>query len=1697
VFVTVGGVALGDRNFLLAQTTSSPFFSVVSTVIFAGEWAEYSVTAGCTYEWSLCGADGGSVSYDSQLTLYNSSNSILCYNDDLCGLSSKIRWTATYTGIARVQVTEYFLGFCFTNSTSTTLVWRQESCGGGAGCNSGTFWVSYTPTCSGLQETYTTCNFAGEYNDLFLTGGVTYTFGSSITSDFITVTNSVGGILTSGTQPVTYTPPSTGTYRIYYHTGSGCGTQSSCRSAWVQCGGGGFNPCSPLAGTLFCGSSTSTSMSGSGAPWNLTTCDGFTTTIGQERVFSFTPSTTGTYNINVSSISGGWVDFYYKPQSAGCNNSGWTCAGLTSFAPYTGTAMFLTAGVPYYILLDTEQTAATNITFQIPCVSGCDFVVPYSGSSSITTCSGVICDHAGDGNYSDFANGFTIINPSSFGSAVRLTFNSFALECCCDFVNVFDGSGVGGTLLFSGNCTTFPPVITSNTGPLTIQFTSDLSIQNTGFSATISCVPLPGPSITGINPTSGCTGSTVTISGINLGGATNVTFNGVAASFAVVNSSTITATVPTTATTGVITVFTPTGNATSSTFTVLTGGITCPANISVNTDPGVCSAIVNYSAPVGNCGVVPTLTAGLPSGASFPVGTTTVTYSGGGGYPNGAGGFFTYNLGDSNQTIALNACESVYGVGNCNVGSCGNFTYYKSAAHVSCDCSKPIGSYEFIYSNTGYTQVGQDYGGAATNVAGNQLFTRVKTSSTCDGNSWNLAQEFLGQGSSFVTCSFTVTVTDNAPPTIICPSNISVSNTLNSCNAVVPYTPPVGSDNCPGSSTSQIGGLGSNATYPVGTTTNTFRVTASNGQTATCSFTVTVNDTQPPNAICQNISVPIISGGTASVTAAQINNNSTDNCGVAGIAIIAGTTSYTCANIGQSFAVTLRVTDINGNTATCVSNVTVTDPNSFCCSLPQAICQVAPVLQLNSGGTATLTVANINNGSTANCGLQSITVSPTNFNCSHVGIPQTVTLTITDINNASSSCQTSLSVQDAIAPLVSCQNFSVSLSGSTASITTANVYSSGSDNCGTVNQVSVSPNSFTCANIGNNTVTLTVNDGHGNTATCSATVTVNDFTPPNIFCKNISVNLSGTSVTLTPASVFDFGNDNCGSVNLVSVTPSILTCAQLGFSLVQLSANDGNGNVATCNAFVNLIDVTPPTFSFCPADVTVDANEFCIAIANWTEPVVSDNCSATIQQIEGSPNGEFFGFGVSNVSYVATDPSGATANCSFLVTVQDVTPPSVTCYPTILVLITEGNANIVPANLFFFGSDNCGSVNLESLSQYSYACEDVGNVSVTLTVNDGFGNTNTCSSLVTVLDNNVPVAICKNITVALDSNGTATIAEDAVDDGSYDICGSILFDTDITTFTCANVGANTVVLTVDDGAGNSATCSAFVTVEDNTPPVALCQDVTVQLNSAGSGSINASEVDNGSSDACGVSDLGLSQSTFNCSHIGSNPNSVVLTVTDANFNFSTCSATVIVEDRIAPVAVCQNITVQLDGSGNATIAEDAVNNGSGDACGGLTFDTDITSFTCLNVGANAVVLTVTDAHGNSSTCGATVTVEDNIAPVAVCQNLTVQLDGSGNATIGEDAVNDGSGDACGGLTFDTDITSFTCLSVGTNAVVLTVTDAHGNSSTCGATVTVEDDIAPVAACQNITVQLDGSGNATIAEDAVNNGSSDACGRVDL
>jgi cytoskeletal protein CcmA (bactofilin family) len=90
------------------------------------------------------------------------------------------------------------------------------------------------------------------------------------------------------------------------------------------------------------------------------------------------------------------------------------------------------------------------------------------------------------------------------------------------------------------------------------------------------------------------------------------------------------------------------------------------------------------------------------------------------------------------------------------------------------------------------------------------------------------------------SCSFIVTVNDVQPPAITCLSDIVVDFDPGVNGATVTYAAPVGTDNCPGAVTTQITGLPSGATFPAGTTTNTFRVTDAGGLTAQCSFKVTV-----------------------------------------------------------------------------------------------------------------------------------------------------------------------------------------------------------------------------------------------------------------------------------------------------------------------------------------------------------------------------------------------------------------------------------------------------------------------------------------------------------------------------------------------------------------------------------------------------------------------------------------------------------------------------------------------------------------------------------------------------------------------------------------------------------------------------------------------------------------------------------------
>jgi len=442
------------------------------------------------------------------------------------------------------------------------------------------------------------------------------------------------------------------------------------------------------------------------------------------------------------------------------------------------------------------------------------------------------------------------------------------------------------------------------------------------------------------------------------------------------------------------------------------------------------------------------------------------------------------------------------------------------------------------------------------------------------------------------------------------------------------------------------------------------------------------------------------------------------------------------------------------------------------------------------------------------------------------------------------------------------------------------------------------------------------------------------------------------------------------------------------------------------------------------------------------------------------------------------------------------TMPIAICKPPFTIQLDgNGQASITVSDIDNGSNDPCGVASIE-IDKTDFTCADIGENFVTLTITNVNGNTATCTTIVTVEENIPPVAFCMPpFTLELDTNGQATITAAMIDNGSTDNCLDVFLSIDKTEFTCADIGDNTITLTVTDASGNSATCTTIVTVEDNLPPVAFCvAPFTIFLDTNGEATLTAADVDGGSTVTCGLVAISLDTTNFTCADIGEN--TVTLTVTDVNGNTSTCTTIVTVEDNIAPEALCAApFTIQLDANGQAILTAAMINNGSTDACGMDAISISPSEFDCSNVGDNTVTLTVTDVNGNTSTCTTIVTVEDNIAPEALCAApFTIQLDANGQAILTAASINNGSSDACGMDTISISPSEFDCSNVGENTVTLTVTDVNGNVSTCTTIVTIESSSIPVITCTDFILELGMDGTALLTPEDIGS-YLNACGTV--
>ena len=174
---------------------------------------------------------------------------------------------------------------------------------------------------------------------------------------------------------------------------------------------------------------------------------------------------------------------------------------------------------------------------------------------------------------------------------------------------------------------------------------------------------------------------------------------------------------------------------------------------------------------------------------------------------------------------------------------------------------------------------------------------------------------------------------------------------------------------------------------------------------------------------------------------------------------------------------------------------------------------------------------------------------------------------------------------------------------------------------------------------------------------------------PTAICQNITVGLNNLGeVTVTPSEVDNGSSDECGIDNL-TLSQTAFDCTHLGDNIVTFTATDIHGNTATCLATIKIVDLIAPVLS-CPNNIVIAANlADCSAIANWTEPIPVDNCSAIISKQSHQP-GTVFPLGTTVVKYQAEDASTNTVSCSFTITVENNIAP-----PTIMVTDTTGLNN--------------------------------------------------------------------------------------------------------------------------------------------------------------------------------------------------------------------------------------------------------------------------------------------------------------------------------------------------------------------------------------------------------------------------------------
>ena len=910
-----------------------------------------------------------------------------------------------------------------------------------------------------------------------------------------------------------------------------------------------------------------------------------------------------------------------------------------------------------------------------------------------------------------------------------------------------------------------------------------------------------------------------------------------------------------------------------------------------------------------------------------------------------------------------------------------------------------------------------------------------------------------------------VMVTDNVPPTLVCPANIPVQTQPGNLTADITGTAPTTlTDLCSAVTTLAYAATGTtpgtgtgnaDRTYNAGTTTVTYTATDGSGNSATCSFTINVDA-----GISAKLSLEAVAA----------------DCQTAGQQVTMNFTVADFANVlGLQFV-------INWDTAQL--------------KLANGVTNVYPGLDLNPG--------NFQN-------YQDTVAGTLRFLAGSAGgdwpdIPNggtffTLVFNVVDADPAA--------VVQFLGPLdaVNNQFFSVPVDTSNGSVS-AIIDASGpvftacpadttivppigvcqveldflveaTDACSGVSSILTNQND-NLFDTGNTTVIYTATDVVGNSSQCSFQVAIIADNIPAIVCPaNITMSAGAADCSAVATWTDPVVTGVCDFTNIEQETNYLPgdTFVLGSTTVTYILRNLISGAETTCSFSVTVADTTRPVIA-CPANVLVPIGSVvnCQAVVNFPVATANDNCDQNLELAGDHQPGASFGAGTTTVTYLAVDDFNNTASCTFDIVVPDLTPPTLICPDDITVSVAPNACDAVVTWPSPQPTDDCDPGQIPPVSdRLSGETFLASTTIVNYMATDNSGNEASCSFSVTVVEDEAPVLTpCPaDILVQLPVDQCDTtltwIAPTATDNCSQPTIepaqSSNLFPT----------GVTIVTYTATDDAQNTATCTFRVTVIDQVAPIfGPCPSAATVNTTDPCGVLYTWAIPPATDNCTSNADLEYFTSKMPTDSFPIGITTVIMEVIDASGNRDSCSFKVTVNSTVIPQFILVPDTITLNTLGCTAVAtwNPPIVEGF---CTAPVITSSFEPGDTFPVGATTVKYIATNEIGVETMATFVVVVQESVPPLITCPtaDMVVSVTGGIISDPSGFLISADTANACTGvvLLFDDPSATDNCSSAlvlpvsgpssgevfpaGTTTLIFKASDISANESTCSFNIVVQ------------------------------------------